>query len=336
MDTPVLNDETRKTLDSIGAWFAPVIRERRKQKILRMASLLMLEKGITSADSDTIIEAGKFVLPTGFSPRFAAMKGVDREAAKKPYLNLEEYYKAPRQVKRWDIKADKPAKPAAEMKVLGIAASLRPGSNSTALVTEALRGAAGEGATTAIINLAQANIEQCSNILIQRDYFVAKDLLPELDIAYCPDSEGCESNDNRGVCLIDDDMPGIYEQMQAADTIIIGFPIYNGWEPAALAGFMERWARYESCLGKALTPNRRGMVLCACGYNDPDTYEHILDNLISKLNMRKVDVVEALNCCGTAGILSGLDEQGEAIIRHTPDEFAKAFAAGKTLVTGIK
>ena len=70
MDTPVLNDETRKTLDSIGAWFAPVIRERRKQKILRMASLLMLEKGITSVDSDTIIEAGKFVLGVSCGSRW--------------------------------------------------------------------------------------------------------------------------------------------------------------------------------------------------------------------------------------------------------------------------
>ena len=65
-----------------------------------------------------------------------------------------------------------------------------------------------------------------------------------------------------------------------------------------------------------------------------ETVEHILETLITMLHLRQIEVVEALSVSGIAGMLSGLDENGEAIILRYPDELKKAHEAGRDLVVG--
>jgi NAD(P)H-dependent FMN reductase len=239
-------------------------------------------------------------------------------------------------VRRWDINAGKPAKPAAALKVVGFTASPREGSNSIALVQEALRGAASLGAAVEQVDLAREPLAPCVSNLIQRDFFAAPEFIPGLELEYCSLSRDCRDAAHKGQCVRDDRMDEFYRKILAADALVFGFPIYNGWEPASLFNFMERWARHESCLYGIMEPGRRGMVLATWGFNDPGCYDHVLDALIQKLKFRQVEVVEALSVSNIAGMLSGLDEKGSAIIRHFPAEMAKSFEAGKTLVSGVR
>jgi len=222
------------------------------------------------------------------------------------------------------------------MKVVGFTASSRKGSNSTALVEEALRGAASLGSSVERVDLTAEPLAPCISNMIQRDYFAARELVPGLGLEYCPLFCECKDAAHKGRCVRDDKMEDYYRKILAADALIFGFPIYNGWEPAALFNFMERWARHESCLYAPLSPGRRGMLVSTWGFNDPGCYDHVLDAMTQKLKFRQVEVVEVLGVSNVAGMLSALDDKGEAIIRHFPDEMAKVFAAGRTLVSGVK
>lgn len=85
------------------------------------------------------------------------------------------------------------------MKVLGIACSPRKGGNTEILVREALEGAAERGAETELF------------------------LVADKDIAPC---DGCGVCLEKGICKIKDDMQTIYQQLELADGVIFGTPVY--------------------------------------------------------------------------------------------------------------
>jgi multimeric flavodoxin WrbA len=85
------------------------------------------------------------------------------------------------------------------MKVLGIVGSPRKGGNTEILVREALTAAKEAGAETEIVLVADKNIAGC---------------------------DGCSSCRQTGVCHIKDDMQSLYQQLEAADGVIFGTPVY--------------------------------------------------------------------------------------------------------------
>jgi len=330
-----LTTDAEQALATVLSWSSPIIFARRREKILRMAGLLALEKGATEIDRATLLEAAKFVMHPGHAPLFKKIEAqADTSAVKQTYLDLESYYAATRIAKRWDYQAPPPEKPAREMKVLAFNASPRRGGNTAALINEALRGAADAGASTETIYLPEISLKHCNSTLIQRDFFAAKKQLPGLSLPYCEHAQGCEDETHKGKCDLGDDMPAVYAKIAAADAVVVGFPIYNGWEAAILSHFLERWDRYRSCTQASMGPKKPGMVVSTWGYLDTETNDHVIENVIIKLNYRNVGVVEVVVACGVVGMLSGLDAGGQAIIRRFPNEVAKAYAAGQTLVTG--
>lgn len=85
------------------------------------------------------------------------------------------------------------------MKVLGIVCSPRKGGNTEILVAEALAAAREARAETEIVLVADKTINGC---------------------------DGCHSCVKTGVCHIKDDMQSLYQQMENADAIILGSPVY--------------------------------------------------------------------------------------------------------------
>lgn len=339
---PRLTPGAEKTLETIVSWFPPILRKKRCQKIVRAIDLMMRERGASEASKDLVVTAARFVLQPSYDPRLKALTGElpfwqppSQETVKETHHSLEAYYAAPRLVGRWQFEADPPDKSSREMKVLAFCASPRLKGNTETLVEEALRGASHAGASIEKIRLAELPIANCRNTFISRDHFIAREILPDLKLDYCVYSRGRKDAEHRGTCTLQDQMPETYQKIIAADAIIIGFPIYTGWETILLTNFMERWGHYEYCIPeKRPAPSRRGMVICTWGSQGTGVYDHIIENIIRKLTFRQITVVEVLFACGLAGLLGGLDEYGKALISHYPEEMKKAYLAGRTLVTG--
>jgi multimeric flavodoxin WrbA len=99
------------------------------------------------------------------------------------------------------------------MNVLGIVCSPRKGGNTEILVKEALASAEEAGAKTELVSVVGKNIAPC---------------------------DGCSSCRQTGVCHIRDDMQSIYQQLETADAIIFGSPVYFGSVSAQAKAIMDR------------------------------------------------------------------------------------------------
>jgi hypothetical protein len=85
-------------------------------------------------------------------------------------------------------------------------------------------------------------------------------------------------------------------------------------------------------LKSCLEPGRVAMVIGTWGYPYINTYDHVIESVISTLNLHKVETIEAISACGFEGILHGLDEKRRGVILRHPKQLKKAYAAGRALV----
>jgi len=99
------------------------------------------------------------------------------------------------------------------MKILGIVCSPRKGGNTEILVKEALEAAREAGGETELILVADKNIAPC---------------------------DGCGGCEGDGICKIEDDMQTIYQQLELADGVIFGTPVYFVNVSAQAKAIMDR------------------------------------------------------------------------------------------------
>lgn len=85
------------------------------------------------------------------------------------------------------------------MKVLGLVCSPRKGGNTEILISHALASAREAGAQTEMLHVADLNIAPC---------------------------DACDACRAEGVCIVEDDMQTVYEQLDQADGVIFGTPVY--------------------------------------------------------------------------------------------------------------
>ena len=85
------------------------------------------------------------------------------------------------------------------MRILGIVCSPRKDGNTEILVKEALEAAREAGAETELILVAEKSVAPC---------------------------DACGTCYEDGICVIDDDMQEIYRQLELADGVIFGTPVY--------------------------------------------------------------------------------------------------------------
>jgi multimeric flavodoxin WrbA len=279
-----------------------------------MLSLLMCEQNVKEASKNLLIEALRMTLPELHSPILDRLDDPTKfkKLSSDWNYNLDNYYSVQRQVKRWVAPHIKPSKPPVEMKVIAFNASPRKGGNTDTLIDEALRGA----------NDAGANV-------------IEKVMLQDIKLNFCVSCWKGKDLSFPGFCALDDDLSGIFRKMVNSDAIIIGFPYFMGRECGQLATFLDRWHCFRRPdLDTRFGSGKRAMVIGTWGYPYPDTYDHIIENIIDLLQGFHIITVEALSACGFHGILYGLDESGKAMILRYPGELEKAYQAGRKLITG--
>jgi multimeric flavodoxin WrbA len=104
------------------------------------------------------------------------------------------------------------------MKVIAINGSPRKKWNTATLLKHALEGAASQGADTEMIHLYDLNYKGCISC------FSCK----------------LKSSKNYGKCIVEDDLMPIFKQVEKADAIILGSPIYMGSVTGEMRSFLER------------------------------------------------------------------------------------------------
>lgn len=336
--TPRLTPDAQQAYKEILDTFPAILHPDKAARMDWLVELQMAQKGVSEGDKAMVVTAARFISRPSSKARYDRMmgQGETRETVKTGYQTMAGYYQRPREVKRWAPVVARMVKPARDMKVLAFCASDRKNGNSDQLVDEAVRGATEAGAKLLEkIYLPDLCIKHCQSLYMQRDIVGAWEIDPDIQFNYCDYSRGFKGLKDKGTCLLDDDMPKVYEKIKQADAIVFGFPIINGWEGEVVTSFQERWQRYTGCvITDRAGEGRRAMVIGTWGTGDNQAYDNIVEVVINRLNTFKYTVVEAISACGFAGLLSGLDEERQGIIKRYPEEMKKVYQAGRNLVTG--
>lgn len=181
------------------------------------------------------------------------------------------------------------------MKVVGIIGSPRRGGNTEILVEQVLAGAATAGAETQVFRLNELNIRGC---------------------------QACNHCKEHGSCRQQDDMRQIYEEMLAADAIVIGSPIYMGYFTAQTKLFMDRlYAFFRPGAGSTLPKGKRLAVVYSQGGGDDREFVDAL--------ARRLAGIIGVELKGVVGG-NGMNELG--IAKENKELMEQAFRLGEELV----
>jgi len=188
------------------------------------------------------------------------------------------------------------------MKVLGISGSPRRGGNTELLLDRALEGARERGAD------------------------VEKIVLSDLAIHPCRHCDGCADT---GLCVVQDDMQGLYARFRTLDALILAVPIFFMGPSAQTKSMIDRcqclWvAKYV--LKRPIVEDgvKRKSLLIGVGGS---TFRHLFRPLktIVQAVFATLDVAYGNDLC-----FSGVDKKGA--IREHPTALKEAFEAGAALV----
>ncbi len=159
------------------------------------------------------------------------------------------------------------------MKVLGLVGSPREGANTEKLVNAILEGAAENGAETKIYNLSKLDLNPC---------------------------KGCMTCKIEGKCVIDDDMQELYEEVQAADAIVLGSPLYM-WEITAQTKlFVDRLVAFiKPDFSTRLNMPKKFVLAYTQGNPDPTTFKPYFDYMEGLFSFMQFDVQGSIVAAGT-------------------------------------
>ncbi len=189
--------------------------------------------------------------------------------------------------------------------VLGISGSPRKNGNTELLIKEFMKGAKASGHETELFILTELKISPCTS---------------------------CDSCQNTGKCVINDDMQLMHKKLLEADYIVFASPIYFGGVSAQLKSFIDRcqtlWSRKYILKKVLVSPDkgsRSGYFISTAGSKD---YNKVFDGAIIVINA----IFNSLDIKYKGELLfKDMEKKGD-IIKH-PDALNMAFETGASLGT---
>jgi multimeric flavodoxin WrbA len=191
------------------------------------------------------------------------------------------------------------------IKVLGIAGSPRRDGNTELLLQESLRGAASQEAQTKTLVLCELKIEPCRH---------------------------CGGCDETGICIVDDEMQMLHNELRATDRLVLASPIFFMGVTAQTKAMIDRcqalWVM-KYCLGLPVATNqgkeRRGLFISVGGRGEATLFQGAIATVRSFFATIDMKYTGEL-------LYPRVDETGA--IRNHPTALRDAFSAGQRLAQG--
>lgn len=158
------------------------------------------------------------------------------------------------------------------IKILGLVGSPKINGNTAKLVNAILDGAAENGAQKVIYNLASLNIKGC---------------------------DACGRCQETGSCPIDDDMQEIYQEIQAADIVVLGSPVYMWQMTAQTKLLIDRLTAFLEPNFSSRLDNKKLILVFSQGIPDRDAFKQYFEYTAGLLYYIGFDVIETVIAAGT-------------------------------------
>lgn len=158
------------------------------------------------------------------------------------------------------------------IKILGLVGSPNINGNTAKLVNAILDGAAENGAEKVIYNLASLNIKGC---------------------------DACCRCQESGCCLIDDDMQELYQEIQVADTVVLGSPVYMWQMTAQTKLLIDRLTAFLKPDFSSRLDNKKLILVFTQGSSDRDAFKPYFEYTAGLLYYLGFDVLETVIAAGT-------------------------------------
>lgn len=143
------------------------------------------------------------------------------------------------------------------MKVLGLVGSPRKNGNTDVMVKAALKGAKNAGAETKTMNITELKIGGCTACM------------------HCRTHNGC---------AVKDDMQKVYKEIESADAVVLGFPVYMLSINAQTKAVVDRLYPYLNADFSAKV-NKKTLVVVTQGMADKDVFVKNLEPVKTALGM---------------------------------------------------
>lgn len=158
------------------------------------------------------------------------------------------------------------------IKVLGLAGSPNINGNTAKLVNAILDGAAENGADKVVYNLASLDIKGC---------------------------DACRRCQESGCYLIDDDMQEIYEEIQTADAVVLGSPVYMWQMTAQTKLFVDRLTAFLRPNFSSRLDHKKLILVFSQGSPDRDAFMPYFEYTANLFSYIGFDVLDMVIAAGT-------------------------------------
>jgi multimeric flavodoxin WrbA len=144
--------------------------------------------------------------------------------------------------------------------------------NTAKLVNAILDGAAENGANKVVYNLASLEIKGC---------------------------DACRRCKDSGCCSIEDDMQEIYREIQTADVVILGSPVYMWQMTAQTKLFVDRLTAFLRTDFSSRLDNKKLILVFSQGSSDSDAFKQYFEYTAGLLYYMGFDVLDTIIAAGT-------------------------------------
>jgi multimeric flavodoxin WrbA len=158
------------------------------------------------------------------------------------------------------------------IKILGLVGSPKIDGNTSKLVSAILEGAAEKGAETVIYNLASLDIKGC---------------------------DACGRCQVHGCCVIDDDMQELYREIQTADAVVLGSPVYMWQMTAQTKLLVDRMTAFLKPNFSSRLDNKKLVLIFTQGIPDRDAFKPYFEYTAGLLYYLGFDVLDTIVAAGT-------------------------------------